>query len=263
MEKFYPGNWVVNSKANFGTPMWRTVSIVLLLVVNCSDAKSTDIQVAVASNFSSSLKSLVVMFEQQTPFKVNVIAGSSGKLFAQINHGAPFDMFLSADAYRPLLLEQSGKGVAGSRFTYAKGKLVFWHPSYDPQHFTPNILISESVENISIANPIVAPYGVAAKSALQSLALWDAIEEKLVRGENIAQAVQFVQTGNAQIGLVPLSAMLELKQSRYTEIPAQQYEAIEQQAILLNDSLASRRFMRFLQSAQAKQIIGELGYYPQ
>ncbi|MEC4679108.1 MAG: molybdate ABC transporter substrate-binding protein, partial [Nitrospirota bacterium] len=166
-------------------------------------ASAEEVRVAVAANFRAALSEIVKLFERDTRHTVLVSSGSSGKFYAQINHGAPFDVFFSADVARPQLMEEEGLAVPGSRFTYAIGRLTLWSPD-------PNLIKGEGLtvlsngpfEHLAMANPKTAPYGAAAKHILEALGLWNHIKGRIVQGENIGQAFHFVYSQNAQLGFV-------------------------------------------------------------
>lgn len=228
-----------------------------------SQATAAEIRVAVASNFARAIRATVDQFEMDTGNKVTLAYGSTGKHYAQIVNGAPFDAFFAADTRRPELLEKEGLAIQGSRFTYAVGKLVLWSPAavtVDPEG---NILEHGKFRYLAIANPDLAPYGVAAREVLQARGLWEDLEGRLVRGENIAQAFQFVASGNAELGFVAWSQLRRPGQEfegSHWDVPTALYTPIEQQAVLLKDSDAGRVFMSFMRSEKAIRIIRDHGY---
>jgi len=222
-----------------------------------------EIHIATASNFRYAMTKLVDAFEQTSPHRVVPIYGSTGKHFAQIINGAPFDAFFAADASRPERLEQEGFAIPGSRFTYATGELVLWSPQAGYVDPLGRVLEEGSFRRLSMANPDLAPYGAAAQEVLESLGLWTEVSAKLVLGENIGQAYLFVRSGNAQLGFIARSqlvaATLEDPGSCW-KIPENLYHPIDQQAILLRDSVAARNFVAFIRSAEAAGIIRANGY---
>jgi molybdate transport system substrate-binding protein len=226
-------------------------------------ATAGEIRIAVASNFAGAIKAAADHFEADTGHKVTLAFGSTGKHYAQIWNGAPFDAFFAADARRPELLENEGLALAGSRFTYALGKLVLWSPAtayVDPQG---RILEHGDFRHLAVANPELAPYGVAAREVLIRRGLWDKFEKRLVRGENIAQAFQFVASGNAELGFVACSQVQRpghQLEGSFWDVPARLYTPIEQQAVLLKDTGAGRAFMSFMRSEKAIRIIRDHGY---
>ena len=222
---------------------------------------------AVASNFLNPFKQLVPAFEKESGHRVRTVSGSTGKLYAQILHGAPFDVLLAADSERPRLLEHNGQAVAGSRYTYAQGKIVLW--SADPQSIAADgesTLRLGSFKHLALANPKTAPYGKAAYTTLQRLKLWESLSPTVVRGENINQTFQFVVTGNAEVGFVALSQVmdprLKTRGSRWI-VPEHLYEAINQDAVLLTrgqSQPAAKALLQFLKSGPARDIIQSYGY---
>ena len=226
---------------------------------------SGEVHVAVASNFLNPLKEIATRYKQDTGNRLILISGSTGKLYAQARHGAPFDVLLAADSKRPTLLEQEGVGVIGTRFTYAVGALVLW--SLEPGKVRGEKSLAQMNKGkLAIANPKTAPYGRAAQQALEGLGLWEKLQPLLVRGENIAQTLQFVATGNARLGFVAKSQMkdprFKLKGSSW-EVPVDMHEPILQQAILLkpgSTNASAKQFVRYLQGSVAKKIIENYGY---
>jgi molybdate transport system substrate-binding protein len=222
---------------------------------------------AVASNFHSALKVLVSDFQKRTNHKVQISTASTGALFAQIIHGAPFDIFLSADRERPRLLVERRVGVAKSLMTYARGRLVVWNGGRGKGDVDcRNLLKSGTFDKLAIANPTTAPYGLAASQTLEKLGLLESISKKLVRGANIAQTYQFVMTGNAQLGFVALSQFKAHDtipgECRWV-IPEHMHEPIDQQAVLLRraeGNVAANALLAYLKGARARTIIGEFGY---
>jgi len=241
---------------------WGNIPVLLVAVGLANTAQAANITIAVASNFTGPIKQIITDFEQQTGNHVRLTLGSSGKIFAQISHGAPFDIFLSADSVKPAALEKRGLTVPGSRFTYAIGTLALWSPRPGVAVKQGAILKSGKFDKLALANPRLAPYGVAAKQVLQSLKLYRALAPKLVMGENIAQTYQFVATGNADIGFVALSQLHHAKGSRWI-VPHQLYQPIDQDAVILKaakNNQAVFAFSRFLRAADARKIILAFGY---
>ncbi len=243
---------------------------VLLAAMALPAAIAEPLTLAVASNFARPAHELAARFEVETGRSVRVTTGSTGKLFAQISNGAPFDVLLAADSERPRRLEDSGDGVRDTRFTYATGSLVLW--SRDPDLGSGGCL--QALEQLgdrklAIANPLTAPYGAAARQFLESVDLWEPVQPNLVFGENIAQALQFVASGNASLGLI---ANVQAVDQRLPEavcrwqVPASSHAPIEQQAILLaraaqND--VARAFLDFIKGPAAIEIIRSHGYQVQ
>lgn len=209
------------------------------------------------------MKALTVEFEKTTAHHVVLSFGSTGKHYAQIKNGAPFDVFLAADAARPALLEEQDIALIGSRTTYARGKLVLWTSKPDVNDLKETLLNSQDIRHLALANPKLSPYGLGAKQVMVKLDIWPKLQTKLVRGENIAQTFQFVHSGNAELGFVAYSQAVNPKRSVQGSfwIPPQSlYSPIDQQAVLLNDKQASKDFLKFLKGPLARQIIQNYGY---
>ena len=226
-------------------------------------AMADEIRIAVASNFAGAIKAAVGLFEAESGHRVTLAFGSTGKHYAQIRNGAPFDAFFAADARRPELLEKESLAIAGSRFTYAVGKLVLWSPATAYVDSQGKVLKQGTFRHLAIANPELAPYGIAAREVLTEHGLWDKLERRLVRGENISQAFQFVASGNAQLGFVAWSQVKRpghVVKGSYWDVPPALYSPIEQQAVLLKDTEAGRAFMSFMRSEKAIRIIRDHGY---
>ena len=226
-------------------------------------SESAEIMVAAASNFAPPLTDLAKRYEQQNGAKVILAFGSSGKHFAQISNGAPFDLFYSADTERPKLLEDKGIAVSGSRYTYAIGHIVLWSPDENLIDNEGRVLSAGNFRHIAIANPKLAPYGFAASEFLEKKGLLNKLAPRMVRGENIAQTFQFVKSANAELGFIALSQVKMPGQQipgSWWEIPHSLYTPIEQQAVMLKDNKASRAFLAFMKSTEARQVIQDYGY---
>ena len=239
------------------------------LLMGASQAVADELKVAVASNFYPTMKLIAKHFELKTAgasdqqHKVILIPGSSGKHYAQIINGAPFDVFFSADIDRARLLEQEGRAIAGTRFTYALGKLILWSSIDNYVDSKGEVLNKKDFRYLAIANPKLAPYGKSAEEALRSLKLWTNLKKRLVQGENIAQTFQFISTGNAKLGFVAYSQIMNPGLSidgSFWEVPQSIYKPIEQQAVLLKDSYIGREFLSFVKSDESLSIIYESGY---
>lgn len=242
--------------------VFKTLAVWLNLVM-CSIAFSDEITVAVASNFAPTLKLIVQEFEAQSEHRVILSTGSTGRHYAQIKNGAPFDVFFAADAERPQLLEADGLALANSRFTYARGQLVLWSPNATVVDEKVNILRTLNFRHIAIANPKLAPYGLAAQELLIALDLWEQVQSKIVKGENIAQAFQFVDSGNADLGFIAWSQLQSSAKGvhgSYWKVPDDLHSPIDQQAVLLSDAPAASAFLSFVKSRQSRQLIQEAGY---
>ena len=229
-------------------------------------AKAAELKVAVASNFTTTIKQLKPVFEKQTAHSLSLHFGSTGKLYAQIANGAPFDIFLAADIKRPQLLEQDGMAVKGSRFTYAQGTLVLWAPGVlSAPGGAKQQLMQDKLKNIAITNPKLAPYGMAAKQTLQTYGKWETYQDKLRIGNNISQTYQFVEKGGVAAGMIAL-AQIPAEQSGSSDIwviPITAYKPLEQQAVVLSRSEekeAAQVFIKFLQGELAAKIIKDAGY---
>ena len=245
----------------------RFVLSLLVVLSFTGPAAAEEAVVAVAANFSEVVERLQADFERASGHKLTFVAGSTGKLYAQIANGAPFDVFLSADQERPERLEKERLAVAGSRFTYATGRLTLW--SSEPRRIGSDgaaTLREGKFRLLAIANPELAPYGAAAKQALERLGLWQRFKDRIVIGQTIGQAHTLVASGNAELGFVALSSVLsprnETKGSRW-DVPPHLYAPIHQDAVLLAKGAgnpAARAFLAFLRSEKAKAVIKSYGY---
>jgi molybdate transport system substrate-binding protein len=246
---------------------FRTMVRILALAaaLNAAAAQADEVSVAVAANFTDATRDIVPLFEQATGHTAKVSFGSTGKLYAQIENGAPFDVFLAADAKRPARAEAEGLAVGGSRFTYARGTLVMWSTKAGLFDDAESWLKQAAFERAAIANPKTAPYGLAAQQVLEHLGVWGALQPRLVRGDSIAQAFQFVATGNAEVGFVAYSQVKAWKgeSGSVWKIPADYYAPIDQQAVLLKRggaNPAAKGFIEFLKSDAAREVITGYGY---
>lgn len=236
---------------------------ILLASLFTTVATAAELHVAVAANFSDTMHALADAFEKNHRHKLKISSGSSGKLYAQIIHGAPFELFFSADQHRAQLLEQKQLAVTGSRFTYAIGQLVLWSPQSSLVDIQGLVLTGQDFQHLAIANPKLAPYGAAAKAVLQHTGVWNDLRRRMVRGENISQTFHFVQSGNAELGFVALSQLTKVGAEipgSYWLIPKDLYPPIEQQAVILRDSIAAREFVEFIQSDESAALIRSHGY---
>ena len=243
--------------------------VFFISLMGTSQAVADELKVAVASNFYPTMKVIAKRYELKTAgssgqqHKVILIPGSSGKHYAQIMNGAPFDVFFSADTERARLLEQEGRVLAGTRFTYALGKLILWSSIDNYVDSKGEALNKKDFRYLAIANPKLAPYGKSAEEVLRSLKLWTNLKERLVQGENIAQTFQFIASGNAKLGFVAYSQIMNPGLSidgSFWEVPQSIYKPIEQQAVLLKDSYIGREFLSFVKSDESLSIIYESGY---
>ena len=227
---------------------------------------AAEVQVAVAANFTAPMKEIAAAFERDTGHRALLAFGATGKFYAQIKNGAPFEVFLAADAKTPAKLEDEGAAVAGSRFTYAIGKLVLWsaQPGYVDERG--EVLAKGAFRHLAIANPKTAPYGAAAMEVLRRLGLAESLADRLVTGENIAQAYQFVASGNAELGFVALSQVMDdgkLAGGSAWIVPEDYYGEIRQDAAILatgRDNPAAQALVDYLKGDAAAAIIGAYGY---
>ena len=254
--------------------MRQAIWIILVWFLSAASlANAAVVHLAVASNFAKPIQALIADFEQVEPHQAKVSLGSTGKLFAQIQHGAPFDVFMAADQHRPQLLEQSGLAIPQSRRTYATGRLVLW--SADPHRFSaatsieqwPSMVgVPSGPERAAIANPKLAPYGAAAQQVLERAGVWQRWKARLVTGENIAQTHQFVASGNAAIGLVASSQVMQgqrLIGGSAWSVPEGWYAPIAQDMVWLKRAeanAAAAAWMRYIASARAAALIRAAGY---
>lgn len=246
------------------------LSTVLLFVVtgHRAAAQQTRLRIAAAADLQSAMDDLAKQFEQQTHNKLDVTYGSSGNFFSQILNGAPFDLFFSADLAYPQKLTEAKLAEPGTLYKYAVGRIVLWAPAdadIDVAKLQWNALLDRSVQKIAIANPEHAPYGRAAISALQKAGIYDTVRDKLVFGENVSQAAQFVQSGNAQVGIIAKSLALTpaMRAGKYWDVPAGMFPPIEQAAVVLKNSAhkgEAHAFMEFVRSAPGRAILAKYGF---
>lgn len=243
--------------------MAAAVLTVLLCALAPARTAAGDTLVAVASNFAGTMERLAERYRERSGETVSLAFSSTGKHYAQIRHGAPFNIFFAADARRPRLLEDEGRAVPGSRFTYALGKLVLWSADSGLVDDKGRVLGRGGFHRLAIANPRLAPYGEAARQALKSLDLWQALQGKLVYGENINQTFHFVESGNAALGFVAHSQVVrgaEGAGGSDWRVPEDLYAPIAQQAVLLTDDAETRAFAAFVRSDEGLEIIRRNGY---
>lgn len=229
-------------------------------------ARAEQVNVAVAANFTAPMNAIAAEFAKDTGHEARLAFGSSGKFYAQIRNGAPFQVFLSADDAKPAKLEEEGMTVAGSRFTYAVGTLVLWSAKPGFVDDQAEVLKRGAYNKLALANPKLAPYGAAAMEVLDGMGLKAAAEPKLVQGENIAQTYQFVLSGNAELGFIALSQVM--KDGRITGgsawvVPSNLHQPIRQDAVILSSgkgNAAAAALMKYLQGDKAKAIIRSYGY---
>lgn len=240
----------------------------LLIALCClvSAAHAEEFKLAVGANFAVPAERLAAAFKQETGHQAVISTGATGKFYTQIVNGAPFDILLSADAQTPAKLEESGQGVKGSRFTYAVGKLVLWSAKPGLVDDKGEVLRKGDFQHLAIANPATAPYGAAAVETLKAMGLYDSVLAKIVQGENIAQAHQFVATGNAELGFVALSQVFKDGApvgGSLWRVSDKLYGEIRQDAVLLEpgkDNAAAKAFLAYLKSDKATTLIKSFGY---
>lgn len=229
-------------------------------------ASADEVRVAVAANFTAPMQKIAEAFARDTGHRAVLAFGATGKFYAQINNGAPFDVLLAADEQTPQRLEDEGQGVTGSRFTYAIGSLVLWSARegyVDPQG---RVLTDGDFRHLALANPKTAPYGAAALQTLEQLGLRERLQPRFVQGENIAQTHQFVASGNAELGFIALSQVIEdgrIARGSAWRVPADQHQPIRQDALLLQrgeHNPAARALLDYLRSASAVALIRAYGY---
>jgi len=240
----------------------RTIVAGLALALAATGAEAGQTNVAVAANFTEAANEIGALFAQQTGHTAVFSFGSTGQLYTQIAQGAPFDVFLAADRERPRLAVENGLAAAHSGYTYATGKIVLF--SKNPALVAGEATLRQgNFTRIAIANPDTAPYGAAAVAAMRALGVYDALAAKIVRGNNIAQTYQFVETGNAEIGFVALSQVGGREDGSRWVVPEDLYPVIAQDAVLLNrgaDNAAARAFIVFLNGPEALAVKEKYGY---
>lgn len=255
-----------SSRLSFPLARHAAVAVAAAMGLWAAQARAAEVSVAVAANFTAPMKKIAAEFEKDTGHKAELSFGATGKFYAQIANGAPFGILLAADDTTPEKIAREGKGVAASRFTYAIGTLVLWSPRAGYVDDKGEVLRSGDYRHIAIANPKLAPYGTAAMEVLNKLGLAAQVQPKVVMGENIAQTYQFAATGNAQLGFVALSQVMEngrIREGSAWQVPASMHEPIRQDAIVLNpakDNEAAAALMKYLRSDKAHEIIRSYGY---
>jgi len=231
-------------------------------------AGAADIKVAAASDLTFVFSDVVAGFQTRGGNRVTVTYGSSGNFFSQIQNGAPFDLFFSADVSFPRKLEAAGLAESGSLYEYARGEIVIWVPNASKLDVTKGltVLLDPGIRKIAIANPIHAPYGAAAIAAMRHVGIYDQVKGKLVQGENISQAAQFVHSGNAEIGIVALSLALApamKSDGRYVVIPPEDYPPLIQAAVILKSSSekeAANQFLKYLKEPRTVALMRQYGF---
>lgn len=238
----------------------------LASLLSLNSAWADEVQVAVAANFTAPIQAIAKDFEKDTGHKLVAAYGATGQFYAQIKNGAPFEVFLAADDSTPAKLEAEHAIVPGSRFTYAIGTLALWSAKDGYVDDKGEVLKNNAYQHLSIANPKAAPYGLAATQVLDKLGLTEATKAKIVEGQNITQAYQFVSTGNAELGFVALSQIYKDGKVQHGSawiVPAQMHEPIRQDAVILDkgkDSAAAKALVEYLKGPKAAAVIKSFGY---
>jgi len=241
-------------------------AVVSVVVAFTTLAQADELQVAVAANFTAPMQQIASQFEKDTGHKLVLSFGATGKFYAQISNGAPFEVLLAADDETPARLEKDGSGIAGSRFTYAVGKLVLWSALPDLVDAKGEVLKTGSFKHLALANPKTAPYGAAAVETMSKLGLLADLQARFVQGENISQTQQFISTGNAELGFVALSQVYKdgkISSGSAWLVPAYLHEPIRQDVVLLakgKDKPAAGALLAYLKGDKARAVIKTFGY---
>jgi len=251
-------------------PILLVLGGIILLIVEAvlfmfpgNETVKEPVNIAVSSNFTDAMKALAQGFEEKTGDKVVLSFGSTGKLYAQIKNGAPFDVFFAADVEHAKLLDAENITLTDSRFTYAIGRIALWSTKPDFVDKGGSILESDKFQHLAVSNPELAPYGKAAQEVLQGRNLWETLQTKLVLGQNTAQTYQFVESGNAELGFVAYSQLLRDNRSvkgSYRLLPQSLHSPIKQQAVIMTDTMAVKSFTDFVRSREGAKIITKFGY---
>jgi molybdate transport system substrate-binding protein len=237
-----------------------------LFVAYATNLRAEEALVAVAANFSAPMQQIAASFQKDTGHQLKMSFGATGGIYAQIKNGGPFDVFLSADQITPQKLEAEGLGVAATRFNYATGQLVLWSKQDGLVDDKGQVLSGKNIQRIALANPKLAPYGVAAWETMTALGLLEVLKPKMVQGDNIAQTYQFVSTQNAQVGFVALSQVFsngQLTSGSAWIVPPHLYKPIRQDVILLKngkDNSAAKALLMYLKGEKAKAVMKSYGY---
>jgi molybdate transport system substrate-binding protein len=246
----------------------RSSKIALLVVICISQFCAAQIMVAVAADLQFAMQDISARFQRESGKTVSVTYGSSGNFFQQLQNGAPFDMFFSANLDYAKKLESAGLTEPGTYYEYAKGKIVLWVPNESKIDLNSgmNVLLEASIKKIAVANPQHAPYGQAAVAAMQKENIYDKVKNKLVLGENISQTASFVASGSADIGIVALSLVLSPNmkaKGRYIEVPGRDYPPIEQACVILRSSKnkdTAQQFLSFVKTAAIAEVLKNYGF---
>ncbi|MBV4552537.1 molybdate ABC transporter substrate-binding protein [Pseudomonas sp. SWRI102] len=244
----------------------RFAPLLLIPLLAIGAAQAEEVQVAVASNFTAPMQAIASDFEKDTGHKLTAAFGATGQFYTQIKNGAPFEVFLAADDTTPARLESEGDTLKGSRFTYAIGTLALWSAKAGYVDSEGQVLRENGFQHLSIANPKAAPYGLAATQVLEKLGLTAQVKSKIVEGQNITQAYQFVSTGNAELGFVALSQVYKdgkLASGSAWIVPPELHDPIKQDAVILGkgrDNPAALALLEYLKGPKAAAIIQAYGY---
>jgi molybdate transport system substrate-binding protein len=245
---------------------FHVTAVLVLCGLTITPVWAAEVSVAVASNFAAPMERIVPLFQKESGHTVKVTAGASDKLYKQITRGAQFDVFLSADEELPKRLLQDGAAVAGSRFVYATGRLVLWSAQADFVDSKGAVLNKGNFDSLAIANPLYSPYGVAAKETLGKLTMWNAIQRKLTKGEDVSATYQLAATEHADLAFIALSQVMrngKVSTGSWWLVPPEMHNPIRQSAVLLQaakDPAAARAFLAFLKSAKAQAVMRGFGY---
>ena len=243
----------------------KLLSLAVMAVCACG-AQAAEVAVAVAANFTAPMQKIAALFEQDTGHKAQLSFGATGKFYAQITNGAPFGILLAADDSTPAKIAKENLGDGATRFTYAIGQLVLWSKQAGYVDDAGKVLTKNDWQHIAIANPKLAPYGLAAMQTLDKLGLTAQVQSRVVTGENIGQTYQFAASGNAQLGFVALSQVMEggkLREGSAWMVPADMHESIRQDAILLKPgqgNTAASALLQYLKGDKARAVIQSYGY---
>jgi molybdate transport system substrate-binding protein len=248
--------------------MKAIAKLLVLVMVAASLCSAQELTVAAAADLQFAFQDVAARFQKETGHTVNLVFGSSGNFFAQIQNGAPFDLFFSADVGYPQKLEAAGLTAPGTLYPYATGRIVLWTPNQSKLDLSQGlrVLLDPRVRKIAIANPQHAPYGRAAVAALQHEGIYGQVADKLVLGENVSQTASFVVSGSTDVGILALSLALApsmRERGRYQEIPASDYPALEQAAVVLKSSRhkeIARQFLAYLGTPQIRDLMGSYGF---
>ncbi len=244
----------------------HVAAVLVLCGLVTAPVHAAEVSVAVASDFAAPMERIAALFQKESGHTVKVSLGASGKLYTQIKAGAPFDVFLSADEEQPKLLLQEGLAVGGSRFVYATGRLVLWSTQSGLVDDKGSVLNKGNFNRLAIANPRFSPYGVAAKETLGKLTMWNAIQEKLDREDDVTQAYQLAATEKVDLALIALSQVMrdgKVIEGSWWVVPSELHKPIRQSAVLLSrakDQAAAKAFLDFLKGKKAMAVMRGFGY---